>query len=165
MAIRNRILRLNAGNNIEAVGTDFTLRFFWVFFFFSRRIKHQHLTFSVAVRSSLVMVSCVAMVKKYDVISINDQANFKWKYMFSQLFSTIKVNLEAKIMESAYLCVSFHVKHKKIPLPAVLTWFLIILGKIQEGDHCWWRHRPPAAPPPMKYTSSSRGDQRLSSKG
>ena len=33
--------------------------------------------------------------------------------MFSQLFSTIKVNLVAKIMESAYLCVSFHVKHKK----------------------------------------------------
>ena len=26
MVIRNRILRLNAGNNIEAVGTDFTLR-------------------------------------------------------------------------------------------------------------------------------------------
>ena len=33
--------------------------------------------------------------------------------MFFQLLSTIKVNLMAKIMQSAYLCVIFHVKHKK----------------------------------------------------
>ena len=26
-------------------------------------------------------------------------------------------------------------------------------------DHVWWRHRPPAAPPPIKYTSSCREDQ------
>ena len=88
--------------------------------------------------------------------------------MFFQLFSTIKVNLVAKIMQSAYLCVIFHVKHKNSPFLAVLTWFLI-LGKIQDGgqdgDHCWWRHRPPAAPPPIKYTSSCREDQRLSTEG
>ena len=46
----------------------------------------------------------------------------------------------------------FHVKHKKLLFLAVLTSFLI-LGKIQDGgqdgDHCWWCHRPPAAPPPM----------------
>ena len=45
----------------------------------------------------------------------------------------------------------YHVKHKKLPFLAVLTWFPI-LGKIQDrgqdGDHCWWRHRPPAAPLP-----------------
>ena len=33
-----------------------------------------------------------------------------------------------------------------------------ILGKIQDGgqdgDHCLWRHRPPEALPPIKYTSS-----------
>ena len=29
-----------------------------------------------------------------------------------------------------------------------------ILGKIQDGDHCWWHHRPPVAPPAIKYTSS-----------
>ena len=55
-----------------------------------------------------------------------------------------------------YLWVNFHVKHKKLPFLAVLTWFLI-LGKIQDGsqdgDHCWWRNRPPAAPPFIKYTS------------
>ena len=71
-------------------------------------------------------------------------------------------------MQSAYLCVIFHPKHKKYPFLAVLTWFLI-LGKIQDGgqdgDHCWWRHRPPAAPLPIKYTSSCREDQGLSTKG
>ena len=36
--------------------------------------------------------------------------------MFFQLFSTMKVNLVAKIMRSAYLCVIFHVKHKKITI-------------------------------------------------
>ena len=37
---------------------------------------------------------------------------------------------------------------------AVFTWFLI-LGKIkngsQDGEHVWWRHRPLAASPPIKY--------------
>jgi len=60
--------------------------------------------------------------------------------MFFQLLSTIKVNLVVKIMQSVYLCVIFHVKHKKLPFFVVLTWFTI-LGKIQggdqEGDHCW----------------------------
>ena len=40
----------------------------------------------------------------------------------------------AKIMQSAYLCVSICVKHKELPFLAVLTGFLI-LGKIQDGDH------------------------------
>ena len=35
-------------------------------------------------------------------------------------------------MQNAYLCVIFHVKHKKFSFLAVLTWFLI-LGKIQDG--------------------------------
>ena len=80
------------------------------------------------------------------------QANFGWKYMCFKIGSTINVNLVAKVMQNAYLCVIIHVKHKKIPFLAVLTWFLI-LGKIQDGcqdgDHCWWRHIPPAAQPPM----------------
>ena len=40
--------------------------------------------------------------------------------MFFQLLSTIKVNLIAKIMQSAYLCVIFHVKFKKIPFLMVM---------------------------------------------
>ena len=74
--------------------------------------------------------------------------------MFFQLISTTTVNFVAKIMQRAYWCVIFHAKHKKLPFLIVLTWFLI-LGKMQDcgqdGDHCWWRHRPPAAPPPIKY--------------
>ena len=53
---------------------------------------------------------------------------------------------------------------KNITISRGLTWFLI-LGKIQDGDYCWWRHRPPAAPLPIKYISSCREDQRLSTKG
>ena len=34
----------------------------------------------------------------------------------------------------------------------------------QDSDHNWWRHKLPALPPPIKYTSSCREDQRLSSK-
>ena len=36
--------------------------------------------------------------------------------------------------QNTYLCVILHVKHKKLPLLAVFTRFLI-LGKIQDGDH------------------------------
>ena len=36
----------------------------------------------------------------------------------------------------------------------------LIFDKIQDGcqdgDHVWRRHRPPTAPPPIKYTSSCR---------
>ena len=39
----------------------------------------------------------------------------------------------AKIMQSAYLCVIFRVEHKKIPILAVLTCFLI-LGEMQEDQ-------------------------------
>ena len=93
--------------------------------------------------------------------------------MFFQLFSTIKVKLVSEMMQRAYLCVILHVKHKKLPFIAILTWF-VIRGKIQDGgqggDHCWWRHRPPAASPPIKYTSScwvdqSRSPSRLSTEG
>ena len=47
-------------------------------------------------------------------------------------------------MQSDYLCIILHVKHKKIVFIAVLTWFLL-LGKFQDGDNFWWGHRPPAA--------------------
>ena len=60
--------------------------------------------------------------------------------MFFLLLSTIKVNIVAKIMQSAFLFVIFLLKHKKLPFLAVLTWFLI-LGKIQDGgqdgNYCW----------------------------
>ena len=45
--------------------------------------------------------------------------------MVFQLLSTIKVYLVAKIKQSAYLCVIFHVKHKKI---AISCGFNLILN-------------------------------------
>ena len=62
--------------------------------------------------------------------------------------------------QSTYLCVILHVKHKKLPILSVFTRFQF-LGKIQDGDHFWGRHRPPAAPPPIKYSSSCWEDERL----
>ena len=58
------------------------------------------------------------------------QAICEWKYMCFQLFSTIKVNHVAKIMQSAYFWVIFHLKHKKSPFFAVLTWFLIRISLV-----------------------------------
>ena len=69
-------------------------------------------------------------------------------------------------MQSNYLCVILQVKRKKVLIPNVCTWFLI-LYKIQDGsqddDHVSWRQRPPAAPPPIKYTKEE--DPRLSTQG
>ena len=77
------------------------------------------------------------MVTRYDVISSRWSRYFLGENTyFFQLPSTIEVNLVAKIMQSAYLCVIFHVEHKKLPFLVVLTQFLI-LGKIQDGDLCW----------------------------
>ena len=41
--------------------------------------------------------------------------------MFFNFFSTIKVKLVDEVMQSAYLCVILHVKHKKLPFIAILT--------------------------------------------
>ena len=58
---------------------------------------------------------------------------------------------------------------KKLTVLSGFTWFLIVLGKIedggQDGDHIWWCHSLPAAPSPIKYTSFCREDQKLSTEG
>ena len=43
------------------------------------------------------------------------------KCVFFQLFPTIKVKLVDELMQSAFLCVILHVKHKKVPFIAILT--------------------------------------------
>ena len=67
-------------------------------------------------------------------------------------------------MQSNYLCVVLLVKRKKLLIVTVFTCFLV-LEKIQDGDHVWWRHRPPAVPPRIKYTSSCREGQKISIEG
>ena len=105
----------------------------------------------------------LTMVTRYNVISRRGSSHF-WVHVYSTFFSTIKINLVAKIMQSAFFVLFFLSSTKKSPFLAVLTWFLI-LGKIEDDDHFWWRHRPPTAPPPIKYTSSCREYQRLSTEG
>ena len=62
-----------------------------------------------------------------------------------------------------FMC-CFSCQAKKSPFLVVLPWFLN-LGEIQDSDHFWWRHRPPPAPPLIKYTLSCREDQRLFPEG
>ena len=106
------------------------------------------------------------MVTRSDVISSRWSSHFWLKMRFFQLFLTFKVQTVDEIIQSAYLYIILHVKPKKRKKTfiAILIWFLI-LGKIQGSDHCWWRHGPPAAPPPITYTSPSWKDQRVSTKG
>ena len=57
--------------------------------------------------------------------------------MFFQHLSTIKVNVVDKTIQSAFLCIILNVRApKKYQFLAVLTGFLI-LGIIQDVDHCW----------------------------
>ena len=132
---------------------------FWVFFFLDDNTLAPD-QFSVAVPSFLPYILrqvqwwAVAMVTRY-VISSRWSSHFLVKVHVLSTFATIKVTVVAKIMQSAYLFVIFHGKHKNLPFLAVLTCFLILGQKIQDGDNCWWRHRPPAAPPPIKYTITS----------
>ena len=97
------------------------------------------------------------MVTRYDVISSRCSSHFWVKiHVFSTSFNN-KSKACGWNDASAYLCVFYMFSTLEFPLIAVFTRFLI-LGKIQdrgqECDHCWWRHRPSAAPSPIKHTSS-----------
>ena len=103
------------------------------------------------------------MVTRYDVAG--GQAIFELKCMYA-CFSTSFNNKSTACGWNDGKCLFMCYFTFQAPKGG-LTWFLI-LGKIQNGgqngDHCWCRHRPPAAPPPTKYTSSRWEDQRLSTK-
>ena len=104
------------------------------------------------------------MDTRYDVISSRWSSHFWVKMHVFQLLSGTKEKLLDKIMQSNYLCVVLLVKRKKLLIVTVFTCFLV-LEKIQDGDQIWWRHRPPAVPPRVKYTSSYREGQKLSTEG
>ena len=134
------------------------LRFFWVF---SWRMKHQHLMFSVAVRSSLARILSqvqwwsVSMVTRYDVISRKWSGHFSVKVQFfSTFFNNKSKSCGLNHAKCLFMCY-FSSEEQKVAIFRGFNRFLI-LSKIQDGgqggDHCWWRHRPPAAPPPIKYT-------------
>ena len=132
---------------LDEQGGDATpIRFFWIFFLedktsapdvFSRCSFIPRAHFEI----SWVMVSC------YGYEMWRHKSHFWVKVHVFSTFLTIKV---------IYLCVIFPVKRKRLPFLTVLTWFIVIVKMQdggQDGDHCWWRHRPPATPPPIKYTS------------
>ena len=91
------------------------------------------------------------MVTRYDVISSRWSSHFWVKVHVFQLFSTLKVKLVDRMMQSKYLCVILQVKAQKK------------CG--QDGNLVLRCHRNPAVPPPTKYTSSCTEYQRLSTEG
>ena len=85
-------------------------------------------------------------------------------HVFSTIFNNKSKHCGWNDAKCLFICY-FICEAQKITIMAILTWFLI-LDKIQDGDHCWPRHRPPAAPPPIKcvYLILLRRS-RLSTKG
>ena len=103
------------------------------------------------------------MVKRSDVISSRWSCHFWLKMRFFNFFFNIQ-STNCGWNNTKCLFMYYTSSQKKKTFIAILTWFLIF-GKIQGSDHCWWRHEPPAAPPPIKHTSPSWKDQRVSTKG
>ena len=69
----------------------------------------------------------ITMVTRYDVISSRWSSHFWVKVHVVQLFSTLKVKLVDRMMQSKYLCVILQVKaQKNIYFPFFFTWFLIL---------------------------------------
>ena len=78
------------------------------------------------------------MVTIYDVISSRLSRHFWVKMHVLSTFFNSKSKTCQWNDAKGLLCVILHPKHRKLPFIAILTWFLI-LGEIQDGDHCWWR--------------------------
>ena len=92
------------------------------------------------------------MITRYDVIRGRWSSHFWVKCMFIQLFFLTKVKLVDEMIQSAYLCAILTCQAQKITTYLFRDFNLISNSrKIQDGHHCWWCHRPPAAPPPIKY--------------
>ena len=92
------------------------------------------------------------MVTRYDVITSRWSSHFWVKmHVFSNSFNNKSKACGWSDAKWLFMCY-FTCHAQKIPFFAVLIWFLI-LGKVgdggQGGDHYCWRHRAPAAPPPI----------------
>ena len=89
------------------------------------------------------------MVSYSDVLSSRWSSHFWVKmHVLSTFFNNKWKTRQWNDAKGLLKCI-LHVKHKNLSFIAILTWFLIF-GEIQDGDHCWWRHRPPGAPSPIK---------------
>ena len=96
------------------------------------------------------------MVMRYDVITSRWSSHF-WVKMrvFSNSFNNKSKACGWSDAKCLFMCY-FTCHAQKISFIAVLIWFHV-LGKVEDGgqggDHCCWRYRAPATPPPIKYTS------------
>ena len=98
------------------------------------------------------------MVTRYDVISRKWLGHFSVKVQFfSTFFNNKSKSCGLNHAKCLFMCY-FSSEAQKVAIFWGCNRFLI-LSKIQDGgqsgDHCWWRHRHPAAPPPIKYTFRS----------
>ena len=75
------------------------------------------------------------MVTGYDVISSRWSSHFELKCVFLQLFSTIKVNFVAEIMQSAYLCVIIHVKQLPFLVKFKMATIFDDVTRLQQRHH------------------------------
>ena len=85
---------------------------FWI----SERVKHHHLTFSVAARQFIprAHLSPISMVTRYDVISSSWSSHIYGENTFFPLLSTIKIKSCGYARAKCLFIRCFHVKHKKI---------------------------------------------------
>ena len=123
------------------------IRFFWIFFLEDKTSAPDVFSNCSFIPRAHFEISW-GMVSCYGYEIWRHKSHFWGKvHVFSTLF-----NNESKLFMFYFSCI----KRKQLPFLTVLTWF-IVLVKIQDGsqdgDHCWWRDRPPATPPPIKYTS------------
>ena len=70
----------------------------------------------------------------------NKPSHFEWKCFFFQLFSTIKVNRMAEIMQSAYLGVIIHVKQLLFLVKSKMATIVDAVTRLQQRHH--WQNIP-----------------------
>ena len=119
-----------------------------VFWYFSWTMKHQHLTFSVAVHLSLRRTSrqvkwwSVTMVTRYDVIRSRCSSNFWVKMMFFLTFFNNKNYLSMKWYKVRIYVLLYMSSTKNNHLSRFYVTYFLILGKIQDcgqdgGGSAW----------------------------
>ena len=104
----------------------------------------------------------VTIISRYNVISSRWSSHFWVKmYVFSS-FSTIKAELVKKWCKVLFYVLFYISSTENYQFSRFLP-DIFSLGKIQDSDQIWWRHRPLRRH--TKYTSSCWQDQKLCTEG
>ena len=156
--------------------------FFHIFSFFCVCLCRHFVCFSPVSRPGTQILSLFTLTAILNKFPFSVDKSVMWFLLCARVFSPVTTILEnektlgtrlVKIhvfqllptmskycgenhAKCLFMCY-FSCQAQKITISRGFTWFLI-LGKIQDcgqdGDLCWWRYKFPAAPPPIKYTSS-----------